>query len=100
MWSGITELFGSPSPNQHEEIRTGEEHVKAVQILLEAFVSYLPVAEVTFHNQKSVFYLTARGRLLVLNELIPVEAFEKNCCFQAARPFGNPKCLGLQLLII
>lgn len=98
--SCITELFGTSSPNQHEEIRAGEEHMELIEILLEPFVSYLPVTEVTFHNQKSVFYLTPDRRFPVLNELIPVEPFEQICCFQAARSFGNPKRHRLQLFVV
>jgi hypothetical protein len=53
-WSGITELLGTSSTNQHEEIRTGKQHVEPIQILFESFVGNLPVAEVSFHNQGSI----------------------------------------------
>ena len=56
--SCITELFGTSSANQHEQICAGKEHMEPIQIFLEPFVSNLPVTEVTFHNKKSVLNLT------------------------------------------
>ena len=56
-----TELFCTASPNRHEEIRAGEQHVELAQVLVDSFVSHLSVTEGSFHNLKSMLHLAANG---------------------------------------
>ena len=81
-WLYSTELFGTPSANQHQEICTGKEHMKTVQILLYPFVYDLPVPEVSLDNQKYMFNLAPDRRLSVLNMLIQLKPLYASVVFK------------------
>ena len=74
--------------------------MEPIQIIFESFVGNLPVAEVSFHNQESMLYLASDRRLSMLNELVPVEAFEGISRFQVAWALGDLKSHSFQVLII
>ena len=51
----LAELLGSACPRAHEDIGTAEQHVKAVQVLLDPAVHGLTEFELLLDNQKGVF---------------------------------------------
>ena len=63
------------TPQIHQDIGTGKQEVKPIQVLLQPSVGHLLVAEITLHNEKNVLRLAADRGLVVLNllsQLIPV----------------------------
>ena len=69
------ELLHSAAPYAHEQVRTTKQHVEPIHVPGNSAISCLAVSELPLHDQEWMFHLAPDRRLLVFDDLLPVDSF-------------------------
>lgn len=84
-WAHLShsEYCCSPDSVNYQQIFTGKQHVKAVEVFRETAISDFDIAEILLDNQERMFRFATGCRLTMLNLFFPVYTVIRNFCLHA-----------------